>query len=293
MTQNYYELLGLDINAKIEDIKKAYRQLSFKYHPDRNNEPDAKEKFQTILQAYEVLNDPQKKQQYDFSLQRNNMSHNFDFGNIRINEHHINLNDFINSFRNMGRQGFNMSSNIFTEMMQKPAPIKKHIDITLEQAYNGCVIPLTIERFIIQENERKTETETIYIEIPKGIDNNEIITYRNKGNVLNNITGEIRIHINILKHELFERKGLDLIYKLDISLKNALCGLSIDMKHLNNKIFRITNNPGAIVKQNEKKYINNLGMIRDKHIGTLIIEFNIIFPETLTEEQISKLNEIL
>lgn len=285
---DYYSILGLDKNADINDIKKAYRTLSFKYHPDRNSEPDAKEKFQSILQAYETLSDPVKKQQYDFSIQRQ-QNHPFGFGNIRLNDHFIDLNEIFNSFG----MGGHFNSNVFQNVLQKPVPIVKHIEITLEQSYHGYVYPLEIERWTIHNNEKKTETETIYVDIPQGIDTNEVIVCRNKGNVLNNISGDIKLFVKILPHNLFKRSGLDLVYSLNISLKKSLCGLTIDMEHLNKKIFRITNNPGSIIKQGERKIIPTLGMHRGEHKGNLIVEFNIVYPETLTEEQVIKLNEIL
>ena len=63
--RDYYEVLGTDRSASQDDIKKAFRKLAFQYHPDRNKEPDAEEKFKEISEAYAVLSDPEKKQQYD------------------------------------------------------------------------------------------------------------------------------------------------------------------------------------------------------------------------------------
>ncbi|MEM0149941.1 MAG: molecular chaperone DnaJ [Candidatus Micrarchaeaceae archaeon] len=65
MARDYYSILGVDKNASIDDIKKAYRDLALKYHPDRNKSPDAEEKFKEINEAYAVLSDPEKRQQYD------------------------------------------------------------------------------------------------------------------------------------------------------------------------------------------------------------------------------------
>jgi len=63
--RDYYEVLGTDRSASQDDIKKAFRKLAFQYHPDRNKEPDAEEKFKEISEAYAVLSDPEKKGQYD------------------------------------------------------------------------------------------------------------------------------------------------------------------------------------------------------------------------------------
>jgi len=63
--RDYYEVLGVDRNASPDEIKRAFRKLAFKYHPDRNKEPGAEENFKEISEAYAILSDPEKKQQYD------------------------------------------------------------------------------------------------------------------------------------------------------------------------------------------------------------------------------------
>ena len=77
----------------------------------------------------------------------------------------------------------------FSKQMSRPIPIIKTVNITLDQAYNGCSIPLEVERWIIENNIKKQETETLYVQIPKGSDSNEIIIYRNKGNMIS--TGNV------------------------------------------------------------------------------------------------------
>ena len=116
--------------------------------------------------------------------------------------------------------------------MNKPIPIIKTIVITLEQSYSGCSIPVEIERWIIENGVKKQETETLYVQIPKGSDSNEIMIYRNKGNMISpgNI-GDVKVIIKLQGHSIYQRHGLDLIYNKNITLKEALCGLSFDIKH--------------------------------------------------------------
>ena len=78
MVKNYYKILGVNRGASDEDIKKAYRKLALKYHPDKNKELGAEEKFKEIAEAYEVLSDNSKKQKYDNSHRRNSTpNHNY------------------------------------------------------------------------------------------------------------------------------------------------------------------------------------------------------------------------
>jgi len=178
--------------------------------------------------------------------------------------------------------------------LQRATPIIKNIEITLEQAYNGCNLPIEIERWIVVDDKKQVEKETIYIDVPKGIDENEIIIIKDKGNVISETNkGEIKVFIKINNNTDFIRHGLDLLFTREITLKEALCGFSFDMKYFNGKTFKINNSAGTVIQPNYKKMIPNMGLERNMHKGNLIIEFTIKFPETLTKEQSDKLSEIL
>ena len=91
----------------------------------------------------------------------------------------------------------------------------------------------------------------------------------------------------------FHPRTTELKLKKDITLKESLIGFSFDIKHLNGKKYTINNDKGNIIPTNYCKEIEGLGMSRDDNIGKLVIDFNIIFPEKLTDEQIEKIKEIL
>lgn len=301
---NYYEILGVDNGASDDEIKKAYRKLSLVHHPDRGGDTT---KFQEISSAYETLSDPQRRSQYDAQLNGVRIPSpfpGFPFpGGANIHFAHMggpngmggvqaefgDLNSFINMMFNNGGRMPNMN-------MGKPIPIIMNLKITMEQAYNGGSIPIEIERWIMQDaNTRQTEKETMYISFPPGIDENEFILLREKGNVINeNTKGDVKIIIHIENNTQFQRNGLDLIYSKSITLKEALCGFMFSMIHLNGKQITFNNNiNNTIIKPNAKKIIPNMGMIRENNIGNLIIDFEIQFPDSLTSEQISSLMTIL
>ena len=322
--QSYYDILGVSNNATEHDIKRAYRALSLKYHPDRNKNTDAVQHFQKIGEAYETLSDPHKKSIYDAEL--NGFGGGFgesffrDMGNGSVHFTHTGgmggmpseLNDIFNIVFGRGgggMEGMNSPDIHFfhNEMpfggprmfninnLQKPPPILKNINITLEQAYSGLTIPLKIERKV--ETNDNIEKETIYVDIPAGTDENEIIILRNSGHVINeNIKGDIKITVNIDDHSLFRRYGTDIVIKKKITLKEALCGFSFEFTHLNGKNLCINNNSVSnrtIIKPQFKKIIPNMGMVRNNLSGNMIIEFDVEFPNILTEEQVRKLEEIL
>ena len=112
----------------------------------------------------------------------------------------------------------------------KPSPMVKTIEITMEEAYTGLNKPVEIERWININGIKKFEKEKIYVPIPAGIDNQEIIVLKDKGNILNeNIRGDIKIYINVKNNTKFARDGLNLIYKQKITLKQALIDLILKL----------------------------------------------------------------
>lgn len=195
-----------------------------------------------------------------------------------------------NIFNPMEFMGHQMFRN-----MQKPPIIIKTVKITLEAAFSGILYPLEIERWIAEDNTKTSETETIYINIPAGIDDNEIIMLKGKGHVLNEDNmGDIKIILQIDNTTVFRRVGLDLIFKKTITLKDALCGFSFDLTHLNGNTLCLNNKTNkTIIKPNYTKVIPGMGMVREERRGNLIIEFDIVFPDSLSAEQIEKIEEIL
>ena len=319
---NLYEILGVTESASQEEIKKAYRKLSLQYHPDRNNNsPESTAKFQSISAAYETIGDDDKRRQYDmqgkmqfgmpFGMSSGGGGMSFGGGGMPtffttsdVDMDPAEILSFISS--NFfggggpgGGGGGRMGPNIFSmdnlkQKLAKPTPIIKTETITLSKAYTGYNMPIEITRWIVENNVKREETETIYLPIPRGIDNNELIILREKGNMLSDSNrGDIKVFIKIQNDTDFERNGLDLILNKTISLKDALCGFVFDMNYLDGRTFKINNSGGNVITNNYNKVLPAMGMKREEHIGNLIINFTVTFPEKLTSEQIEALRGIL
>ena len=328
---SYYETLEVPDTATIDEIKKSYRRLSLKYHPDRNiGQPEMVSKFQEIGEAYEVLGDEQKKEEYDMSQrfgkggggidelfsslfgmnfggqqggqqgQQGQMRQGHPFmghsmgpmgpmGGISVNGMHMGQ---MGSMP-FGQGGFRIFHN-GQPMQPKPAPIVKTINITMNQVLDGAIIPVEIERWIVENDTKMFETETLYINIPKGVDDNEIILLRDKGNLVSETcVGDLKLFVKVDNKSEFERHGLDLLFHKSITLKEALCGFSFELPYLNDKTFTINNTGGNVIPPEYKKIIPKLGLTRDDRVGNLIIMFHVQFPEKLTAEQIDKIQLIL
>ena len=318
---SYYEVLEVNKKASDGEIKRAYREKSLHYHPDRNPSLDASDKMQQINEAYDVLSDKSKRRQYDleqklgdnpFSFFSQAAGMPFTHGpTLDESQHEIDelfstlFGNIMN--QNMGGQdipnvrifhGGIQPEHLFrktTNQYSKPEPLTIPLTITLEQAYYGCTIPVNIERWIMIGDTKINEEETTYVNIYEGIDDNEIITIEQKGNVTSEqVKGDVKIAVHIENNSLFQRSGLDLLYSKTISLKEALCGFSFDLEHINNKKLAFNNKSNInVIKPNYRKKIPNMGMKRKNNIGNLIVTFQIDFPEKLTTEQQETLTNIL
>ena len=305
-----YKILDITKNASQDEIKKAYRKLSLKHHPDRGGN---EEEFKKLNRAFEVLGDSQKRREYDMSQSNpfkqkntnifsdNNAPQMPDMGGIP-EMFKMFFNGMPMDFENMHNMAgggpniriFRNGKPVFQNHQVKPPPITKTLIINLDEAYEGVVKPLEIEKWIIHNNVKKIEKETIYVEIPIGIDNNEIIIMKNKGNInTHGMMGDIKIQIKIKNNSMFTRQGLDLLVKKTITLKEALIGFKFEIKHLNRKNYMINNFNSKVVTPNFKSVIDKMGMKRGNNVGRLIILFEIEFPKTLSDTQKEQLKNIL
>ena len=303
--QEHLNTLGLNANATPEEIKKTYRKLSLKYHPDKNNNSaESTEKFNKLNEAFSYLTNKNGEQDEENILNFSSMGGGTaginpqDIFNMMFNSQNIdslfnNLNeDDIKNFN--GFPNVRVFHNGFPVHMkkEKPPPIIKNIEITTEQCYNGCKLPLTVKRWVGKPGMNEEE-EKIYVDIPCGIDNNEMLILRNSGHIItDNLRGDIKIFIKVLNDNLtFKRDGLNIIIQKEISLKESLCGFVFSIDHISGKNFTFKNN--KIIKPGFKTTIQKLGFKRDNMIGNLEIIFNVIFPSELSKETINQLNKIL
>lgn len=318
---DYYNVLGLQSSATDSEIKKAWRELSFKYHPDKNvkssdfEKKDNEKKIKELNESYETLKDPLKKQQYDNrnmnpfqniledlmkrnqfnTMNHNQMNHN-PFQKSPFQNQRVNIFDFINLNEMEEPMVFTTmyEDTPITRQKSKPLihPIEVKLVITLEQSFKGAQVPVTVEREI-SNGVSYTEQERIYVTVPKGVDTDEIITISEKGNETNGVKGDIKIQIFIKHHEVFERNGLNIIYNHTITFKESIVGFNFSLDHIDTNSFRLKSSRGNVIQNMEEKIIKGKGFERDGSTGDLIVVFKVTSPSQLTEEQLVEFDKLL
>ncbi len=353
---DYYKVLEIDENASETEIKKAYRSLSYKYHPDQNPDPVAGEKMREINEAYETLRDRDKRREYDNSRHFQNVNPLENIfseifrnqppiftqmmrGHPQVNIHHPNMhpmhnihnmNNVHNIFEFMHQvgggggqeipiifthniqqthnqnnnhphqpqtqqQSQSQSQTFNVEEIKKPEPLELQIEITFENAYYGQQLPIQIERNVTQfGNIIRKEKEKVYVNLPKGIDQDEVIMITDKGNCVNQVYGDVKVQIKLLKHNSFERNGLNLIYTQTISFKESICGFESIIENLDGNSLKLKSSPGNVIQNRDEKIIKGKGFSRSPEvIGDLIVSFKVLPPKVLTEKQILLFSEEL
>jgi DnaJ-class molecular chaperone len=301
-----------DRNQGSAAATESFQKLSQAYHTLGDEDRRRQHDLQEMLQQQQQQAHPSSSPFRAFNMSQHPMSQmfggNMPFGmgpnmangpTMFTTNIDMDPSDILNFFSQMGMGGvMGMGGGPggggvmegFKASLAKPPPIIKTEEIPLSKAFVGCTVPLEVTRWVAEQNVRREETETLYVTIPPGVDHNEIIILREKGNIMREtLKGDVKVFIKVINDTDFVRTGLDLTLQKTISLKEALCGFNFDMKYIDGRIFKINNGVGNVVTHNYSKVLQGMGLKRGEHSGNLIIQFTVTFPEKLTPEQVEAL----
>jgi len=290
VSNSLYETLGVSESASADEIKKAYRRLARKYHPDINKSPDAEEKFKEINAAYEILSDPQKRKQYD--MHGDNMFGGQSFHDFASSQGNVDLDEILrNIFGGGGGFGGFSSSGGFegfgggfggSRMREPDLDVTARITIPFDVAVLGGTHSINYNG------------ESFSIKIPAGIKNGEKLRIKNKGKSYNGRKGNLYLIVEVAPSNEYERKGNDLYKSFDVPLKTAMFGGKVKVK---THYKEITLKVGKNTKQGQKFRVKGYGVVDRKSgvKGDLYLKANIIIPkvEDLDEDLVKLMKEKL
>jgi curved DNA-binding protein len=301
--KDYYKILGVERNAKIEDIKKVYRKLALKYHPDRNpGNKEAEEKFKEINEAYQVLSDPQKRSRYDQlgeSYSRYQQSggtpggFNWDEwftssqgGNVRVD-----VGDFGDLFGGGFSEFFRAifgsmagvggESRHYTRRTSMPTSREQKITISLQDAYNGKVIQL-------QKDNTRLEGK-----IPAGARTGTKIRVRGAGAASpNGERGDLYLVVEVMPDSRFERDGDDLYSDVTLDLYTAVLGGEVNIPTLAGDVL-LKIPPGTQPGQTFRLAGRGMPQLRKPEVhGNLYVRVKINIPRQLTTRERNLFEEL-
>ncbi|KAG8045496.1 hypothetical protein GUJ93_ZPchr0008g12541 [Zizania palustris] len=302
MGVDYYKVLAVDRGASDDDLKKAYRKLAMRWHPDKNptNKKEAEAKFMQISEAYEVLSDPHKRTLYD-QLGEEGLkgqpppgaggpgASSFSPGGGHSTSFHFNPRSaddifaeffgFSGPFSHMGGMSGGVGS-----MRGDPRSVQ------------GCNKKMKISREIIDVSRRVSQEEEILtIDVKPGWKKGTKITFPEKGNEAPNMTpADIVFILEEKPHEIFTREGNDLVITEKISLVEALTGYTAHIITLDARSISVPIN--SVIHPSYEEVVPGEGMPMPKDPnkkGNLRIRFNIKFPSMLTSDQKAGIKRLL
>jgi len=292
MAEDYYQMLGVKKDASREEIKKAYRKLAMKYHPDHaKGDKAAEEKFKKISEAYAVLSDNEKRKEYDTfgaegfrqRFSQEDIFRGFDFGDI-LREFGFG-GDLFSGRRSSGMR-FNFgggsafgSQTRYQQARMKGSDLVYELPLTLKEIATGTSKTVSLQH--------QGQSEKITVQIPKGMITGKKLRLAGKGSPspLGGPPGDLFIQAKVIKDPVYSVEDFDLYMTHELKLTEAILGTSISVPTLDDKKLSLKIPPGT--KPGTKMRMSGRGLphMKGNRKGDLFVKIQIKMPKQLTAEQ--------
>jgi len=293
MAEDYYEVLGVKKGASQDEIKKAYRKLAMKYHPDHaKGDKAAEEKFKKISEAYAVLSDKDKRKEYDTfgaegfrqRFSQEDIFRGFDFGDI-FREFGFGGDFFSGRGRGSGvRFNFGGGSPFGSQAGRQQARMKGsdlvyELPLTLREVANGATKTVSLQH--------QGYSEKVTVKIPKGLISGKKLRLAGKGSpsALGGPPGDLFIQAKVLDDPLYYAEKYDLYLNHELKLSEALLGTSISVSTLDGKKLSLKIPPGTSPGTKMRMPGQGLPHMKGNKKGDLYVKIKVKLPRQLTDEQ--------
>ncbi|EGF32530.1 DnaJ-class molecular chaperone CbpA [Oxalobacteraceae bacterium IMCC9480] len=239
--KDYYDTLGIERDATLDDIKKAYRKLAHQYHPDVSKDPKGEEKFKAVAEAYATLKNPEKRAEYD-QLGKRSAGDNFApppqwqqrYGSGAEAFDDVDLSDLMGAFRS-GGAGRRTRANL----PEEGTDYSVSVEVTLEQIYSGAETDVAVELPEMDSHGLPHRVaRTFRITVPKGATDGQRLRLAGKGGPGRHggKAGNLYVVLAILPHPLYRVTGRDLVLDLALAPWEAVLGTAVEIPTLGGKV---------------------------------------------------------